>query len=177
MPSIVPEIRSIMELAGFATFAPRPDSSFLYFEDVSVMGHVHVLETAELIVQTWEAIQDDFLRNNAPRFAKDATKAWNLYTVLLSTEAASADMAPMLFAIEEDFRGTRKIARSGVVSRDDILVALGPLLPLNNLVSVGPTDARQRLLDRLGAANPALKLVLTESRPDAIVAALTSGAQ
>lgn len=140
------------------------------------MGHIHVLETAEEIVTAWESIQDQFLRSNALRFAKDTTKAWNLYTVLLSTQMTTPEMAPRLFAIEEDFRGTRKIARGGVASREDILVALGPLLPLNNLVSVGPTDARQKLLDRLGAANPALRLVLTESKPEAIVSALMSGA-
>src|SRR5713101_742490 len=126
MSSPLDEARSVLELAGFATFSPQPNSTFFHFEDISLMGHVRALATAEEIVAKWERIQDDFLSANAPRLVRDPTKAWNLYTVLLTAEPAAGAVPGRLFAIEEDFRGTRKIVRAGVVARQDILTALGP---------------------------------------------------
>jgi hypothetical protein len=172
MASILSDVRGILELAGFATFSPRPDSPLLYFEDISIMGQAHVFDAVDDVVVRWERIQDEFLRANAQRFGKDITKAWNLYTVLLTSETVAEAILAKLLAIEEDFRGTRKIARGGVTSRDDVVLALAPILPLQNLLSVGLADAKQRLLDRLGASNPALRLVLTEAKPDAIAATL-----
>lgn len=94
------------------------------------------------------------LRRGQP--ASPALKAWNLYTVFLSPAPCSTETTRLLFAMEEDFRGTRKIARAGLTGRDDIELALAPLLPLRNLRVVGIEDATSRLEQRLGAIGQAL---------------------
>jgi hypothetical protein len=170
--SLLDDIRSVLSEAGFDVLSPRGDEDTLYFEDASLMGHVRVLPSPDEIVQQWEGIQDAFLGANAPSFLRDATKAWNLYTVLL-TSAPVATFASRLFEIEEDFRGTRKIARADVVSRVDLVVALGPLLPIQNSIRVLNRDTKQELLDRLAALSPELRLIGTDASPEAIVLALT----
>lgn len=172
MSRLVDDVRVVLEGAGFATFAPRPDSLALQFEDISIIGLVHVLDTVDEILTKWQLIQDDFLRENASRFMRDTTKAWNLYTVLLTAEVPSHETAAWLFAIEDDFRGTRKIARAGVVSREDLTAALAPILPLSNVLAVGLVDAKQRLLERLAAVSPALRNLATGAPAEAIAASL-----
>src|SRR5687767_7890552 len=119
MPSIFDDVRSVLSTAGFSTSVPRPDLPIIYFEDISIMGHVHAVASANTIVSDWQMIQDEFLKTNAEQFLKDTNKVWNLYTILLTSEMASSDLATRLFAIEDDFRGTRKIARAGVTTRKD----------------------------------------------------------
>src|SRR5689334_11500214 len=97
------------------TWLPRPDANVLAFEDISVLGQVHVLDSAETILANWQLLQDTFLRDNADRLSRDASKAWNVYTVLLTSDSPNAEVSARLFSIEDDFRGTRKIARTGVV--------------------------------------------------------------
>ncbi len=172
MPRLLDDIRAVLDGAGFETSLPRPDSLTLHFEDVSVIGHVHVLDSGEEIAATWQAIQDEFLRQNSSRFMKDITKAWNIYTIVVTSSLPTPDVAAALFAIEEDFRGTRKIARAGIVTREDVVVALAPVLPLQNVLAVGLVDAKQRLVERLEAVSPALRQLATESTPEAIVASL-----
>ena len=172
MSRLVDDVRSVLEGAEFATFLPRPDSLALHFEDISVLGHVHVLDAADEILANWQVIQDDFLRANASRFMRDTTKAWNLYTILLTSETPAPNVAARLFAVEDDFRGTRKIARAGVVSREDVMSALAPILPLNNVLAVGLVDAKQRLLERLGAVTPILRSLATGAATEAIAASL-----
>lgn len=172
MPRLVDDVRVVLEGAGFATFAPKPDSLALHFEDISIIGLVHVFDTADEILSKWQVIQDDFLRENASRFMRDTTKAWNLYTVLLTAEVPGDNVAAKLFAIEDDFRGTRKIARAGVGSREDLTAALAPILPLRNVLAVGLVDAKERLLERLGAVTPALRNLATDAPAEAIAASL-----
>lgn len=161
-----------MDVSGFSVHAPRPDVATLLFEDISIMGFVHVAASAETIVLDWQSIQDSFLKQNASRFMQDPTKAWNVYSVLLTSEPASSESAAALFSIEEDFRGTRKVARAGVVSREDVIGALAPIIPLRNVLSMGLVDARQRLLDRLGSIAPALRGIAEDTPAEAIAASL-----
>lgn len=172
MSRLIDDVRSVLEGCGFATYMPRPDSLDLYFEDISILGHVHVLSTAADIVATWQIVQDAFLRDNASRFMRDTTKAWNLYTILLTADTSTSDVAARLFTIEDDFRGTRKIARAGVGSREDVMAALAPILPLRNVLAVGLVDAKQRLLERLGAVTPTLRSLATGAPAEAIAASL-----
>jgi hypothetical protein len=144
----------------------------LAFEDISVLGQVHVLDSAETILANWQLLQDTFLRDNADRLSRDASKAWNVYTVLLTSDSPNAEVSARLFSIEDDFRGTRKIARTGVVSRQDVTTALAPILPLQNVLSVGVIDAKQRLAERLRTINPALESLVTDKSVESIAASL-----
>lgn len=171
-PRLLDEVRSVLEGEGYQTYAPEPDASFFYFEDLSVIGQVQTPDTANEIIEHWESVQDTFLRTNAPKFLRDATKAWNLYTVMLTTDPGDKTVPARLFAIEEDFRGTRKIVRAGVLSRDDILSALAPLLPLQRLLVVGRPQARQRLAERLSLVHHALTPLTSNESAESIAAAL-----
>ena len=162
----------MLEAEGFTTLSLRPDSSVLYFEDSTIMGHVHVLASAEDVVQTWESLQDNFLKRNVSRLLLDQTKAWNLYTILLAPEVPPPALAGTLFSIEDDFRGTRKIARAGVITKGDIAAALAPILPLRNMSTVALVDANLRLATRLHSIAPQLQRLVTGKRTEDLVSAL-----
>ena len=172
MSRLIDHVRTELEAADFATLLRRPDSLTLYFEDLSIMGQIHVFGSADEIVETWEFVQDEFLKHNASRFLRDATKAWNLYTILLTAQTPASQVAAKLFSIEDDFRGTRKIARAGVTTREDIAVALAPILPLRNVLAVRLVDAKERLVERLGAITPVLSSLVSGAPPESIVATL-----
>jgi hypothetical protein len=172
MSKIIDDARAVLESVGFATFLARPDASSLDFEDISIMGRLHVLESADQILKTWQSIQDQFLSENAEALGRDTTKAWNLYTILLTSEPPRADIEGRLFSIEDDFRGTRKIARGGIVSREDVTSALSPILPLQNVLPVDLADSKQRMLERLASVRPALRNLATGTSAESIVAAL-----
>jgi hypothetical protein len=164
--------RAVLEFAGFATVLTRPDASYLDFEDVSIIGRLHVLESAEQILTTWQIVQDHFLSENAGALGRDVTKAWNLYTALLTSDTPDSDAEGRLFSIEDDFRGTRKIARGGIVSREDVVSALSPILPLQNILPVGVVDSKQQMIERLAGITPALRNLATGTPDEAVVAAL-----
>ena len=173
MPRLLDDVRTALEAAAFKTLSLRPDSSFLYFEDSTIMGQVHVLASAAEIVDTWESLQDNFLRRNASRLLVDTTKAWNLYTVLLASHAPPIDLARALFSLEDDFRGTRKIARAGVLTKRDIAAALAPILPLlHSVPSVAPIDASVALAERLHSVAPPLQGLVTGAPTETLVASL-----
>ena len=172
MPRLLDDVRTALEAAAFTTLSLRPDSSFLYFEDSTIMGQVHVLASAAEIVETWESLQDNFLRRNASRLLVDTTKAWNLYTILLASHAPPIDLARALFSLEDDLRGTRKIARAGVLTKRDIAAALAPILPFHSVPSVAPIDASVALAERLHSVAPPLQGLVTGASTEALVASL-----
>jgi len=160
---LLSDIRSVLEGAGYATFSPRPDSTFLYFEDISIMGYLQILPSVKEIINNWEGIQDGFLKTNASRFQRDAQKAWNLYTILLTSQVGENEEVANLLEIEEDFRSTRKIMRAGIVTRGDVLTVLSPILPLENIQPVGITDANELLRERLGKSDLILQNIVTDT--------------
>jgi hypothetical protein len=152
--------------------APRPDAPYLYFEDSSLLGIVHTFEDVQTILTDWRAVQETFLKNNAPRFVLDTLKAWNLYTILLTPGLASDSSA--LSHVEEDFTATRKVARAGVVSLKHVVVALSPVLPFQRLVTVGVVETTKRLGDRLASIHPSLR-DLSSAPPASLADALEAG--
>lgn len=172
MSSLVHECRAALTSAGYRTFVPMPHADSLYFEDDSVLGVLYELRSVDDVLNQWETLQDAFLRDNAIKLGTAPTKAWNSYAVFLTSDSHTQDVASKLFAIEEDFRGARKIARAGVKSRQDVDLALAPLLPLRRLLSLTSEDLRGRLITRIGAADPSLHALLTDMDPKLIAASL-----
>lgn len=156
MDDLLPQVHGLLARAGYSV-APAPsDATALDFEDLASLGRVFIFPSGRELAEGWKSRQDQFLAENAAHFRRDPLKAWNLYTVFLSPAPCSTETTRLLFAMEEDFRGTRKIARAGLTGRDDIELALAPLLPLRNLRVVGIEDATSRLEQRLGAIGQAL---------------------
>jgi hypothetical protein len=88
------------------------------------------------------------------RQSKD--KSWNAYSVLLTEPDLSGDLANEFLKIEEDFRGTRKIAKSGLHTISQLTRALLPLLAIQNLVELERDDSKERLRSRLSRLSPRL---------------------
>jgi hypothetical protein len=168
MSRLLDDARGILESAGYATYAARPDDPSIHFEDDCLLGFVRVFDDTRQLLERWRPEQETFLRRNSPSLVRDPVKAWNLYAVLLSRAPASAEDAKALFAIEEDFQNTRKIARGGIRTREELAIVLGPLLPIQTTLSLLPTDAHARLQDRLGSDKSLARLLLADSSLDDI---------
>ena len=162
MTNLLNEARSVLDGASYRTLLPNPDSRFIYFENAHVLGIVHALDSVQDMFREWESLQNQFLRENAPRLIADPFKAWNCYCVLLTATSCAPSDASALCAIEEDFRGTRKIVRAGVTTRTNAENALAPLLPLRRVLSFDAEDMKVRLSDRLGPPQSPLQGLLTD---------------
>lgn len=95
-----------------------------------------------------------------------------MYTILLATDVPPLDLVGTLFSIEDDFRGTRKIARAGLLTKTDVATALSPILTLRNLSTVTPVDANRRLARRLHSIAPQLQRLVTREPLENLVKSL-----
>jgi outer membrane protein TolC len=75
-------------------------------------------------------------------------KAWNVYSVFLAEEKALTKRREVE-RIEENFTLTRKIARAGVRTQDDVERALLPLAAVKAQPILSDTDFEDRLRTRL----------------------------
>jgi len=153
--------RAVLEEAKYDTFEQSPTEDVFYFEDNSVLGFVKNCESVSTILSSWESIQDSFLKQYALRLRSETNKSWNVYSIYLSKDECSEEQKRKIFEIEENFRGTRKLVRTGIKSRSDIRNALLPLLPIQNLLSLRTEDIEQRLRERLSpdGSNPLVELL------------------
>jgi hypothetical protein len=138
--------------AGYSFRLDAGRSSTVLFEDYSLFGFGTVYESVDSLLQTWKTNQDNFLHMHAPFLRAAARKAWNCYTVHFTDAQATEAELQALFDIEEDFTGTRKIARAGLTTASDVQRALYPLIPVQNLLKMQPggqgeLDIAQRFHD------------------------------
>lgn len=141
--------RKVLRDAGYAVTSSGENERSLQFEDEGVLGSLHLFESVQDLLDSWEAEQDSFLRKSAKALRAEPAKAWNAYTVALCTQACPDELRRKLEAVEEDFRGTRKIAHANVQSVEDVERALLPLLPLQSVAILGIEDPIRRLRTRL----------------------------
>jgi hypothetical protein len=146
------ETQQILELAGYFTRAKAAEDGF-DFEDETLFGFVKVYSSPELIASDWEKQQDSFLSRNARRIRANAPKAWNAYSVFLTSSDASPELKATLCQVEDDFRGTRKIARSNLTTSEELQKTLYPLIGLVNRVQLAQTDG-PNLEERLTSLRP-----------------------
>ena len=139
--------RAALQGAGYRCAATEDGD--LVFEDDTLLGFVTVQPSARHILDSWRAKQEAFLRSHATPLRRDAGKAWNVYSVFWTTIACAPEGAAALLEVEEDFVGTRKLARAGVQIEDDVSEALYPLLPIENSVALAEGDALARARARL----------------------------
>ena len=137
-----------LSLAGYTT---QQVGEELRFEDASILGFATEFATAQELIEGWKHAEDTFLRASASALRRDRRKAWNIYSVLLTSGRVGDDELPQVLAIEEEFRATRKIARAGLATDQDVVAALKPLLPMQRVVTLHSEDAIARVSDRLPA--------------------------
>ena len=137
--NIIYEAQALLEQAGYFVELAVPDE-VLHFEDESLYGFVRVFGSAAALVSEWAQHQDSFLEFHAAHIRAAPEKAWNAYSVLLTSAEALESNRANLLQIEEDFRGSRKIAKAHVASVDDLRTAMQPLLPIESKVALrGPS--------------------------------------
>ena len=144
------------------------NKNIFFFEDDCLMGFLSLYESVPLLISNWEKTQDDFLIENADSFLLDPNKAWNVYSIHITQEAASDDDLNKLKGIEENFRGTRKITLSGVKLKNDIKEALLPLLPIQSLISLSTFRDIDQLRKRISPSGGPLEKLIEDFPPNEI---------
>ena len=167
MSDLLSNMQIVLGEAGFTTQLISIDrSSGVCFENDSVMGFGSILEKPEEILMKWKDIETSLLTRYAPNFRAAGEKAWNVYTIFLCSLAPLSEVARQIRWIEEDLQRTRKIAVCGIASREDMIRALMPILPIQQQPILELEDATERLQRRIKTIAPkAANLVLDESVP------------
>ncbi|NOD85558.1 hypothetical protein [Ruegeria sp. HKCCD6119] len=166
----------ILREAGYETWTwPGAQPATTCFENQSIVGFVHVFETAKELLSDWQSKQDQVLARHAIALRSAGAKAWNVYSVFLTAEHAP-DLRRSVEKLEEDFSMTRKIARHSVQTVDDLENALMPLAPLRARPVISNADLDERVRKRskdispealegfLGSASPAEVAELLRSK-------------
>lgn len=118
------------------------------FENTAIIGFVHVFSSAEELLASWESAQHTVLSRYRAALRAAGAKAWNVYSVFLAEEGTQSEQRAVE-RIEENFALTRKIARVGVRTQDDVESALLPLTAVKTQPMLSDTDFKDRLRSRL----------------------------
>jgi len=151
--NILQESRTILEKAGYRTLLETNSAGVCYFEDATLMGAIIVHDNVSNLLDNWESSQDRFLGHNSTQLRNDPIKVWNIYTIHLTSDDSKVDTTTDPFDIEQDFRGTRKIVRTGVQSKGQLRDALLPLLSVQHQIVMSPKQVKQRIKERLARAS------------------------
>ena len=171
--AILDDARKILESAGYTTISGQTGDVFS-FEDSALLGFVWAAPSVAYLLESWQKKQDDFLNVRDRELKRAKEKSWNVYSVLLAEDDPKEEELSELARIEEDFRGTRKIARGGLRAIFQLNRALLPLLPIQNNPFLGDVDAMSRLRVRLTpvgekTAELLLQPTITETTIESIV--------
>jgi hypothetical protein len=116
--------------AGYDTWAWTGSSPVVTcFENATLVGFIHVFGTAAELLAQWEERQQRVLSRHAPSLRLAGAKAWNVYSVFVTSEMAP-NLQRQVDRLEEDFTLTRKISRTAVQTMEDLAYALMPLTPI-----------------------------------------------
>jgi hypothetical protein len=139
------QVEIVLRNAGFETWIwAEGTRSAICFEDASVIGFAHIFSSADTLLAEWKSAQQLLLLGHAPALRTSGAKAWNVYSVFLSLDIAKPS-ARLVERIEEDFTLTRKIARAGIQTVEDVQQALLPLTKLRSQPVIDPANFRERL--------------------------------
>ncbi len=123
------------------------------FESASIMGFIHVFESAEALMGLWQSSQKSALARYAALLRGAGPKAWNVYSIFLTPERAPS-LARAVEQIEEDFTLTRKIVRMAVTTSEDVERALLPLMAIRAQPLLSASNFGDRLRARLKDVPP-----------------------
>jgi len=149
MKDVLKEAKSILLEAKYNVSSFSQDGrDFLAFENSSLFGFVQAYNTIEELLDLWHDDKDKLLRKYTPQLRVAGPKAWNVYTVLVTSEKATDIQLHLLQDIEEDLSETRKIVRSNIETRDDVRASFLSLLPFAYIPSLPPLDIRAEITMR-----------------------------
>lgn len=133
--------------AGFETWQVE-SSTVTVFENPAIIGFLHVFESSKSLLAEWEERQNSVLRRHAVGLRAAGEKAWNVYSVFLTPDNAPQSQRA-IEQLEEDFRLTRKIARSSIGTKADVEFALLALVAIKAHPLLDEVDLGARLISRL----------------------------
>lgn len=167
MIDVLSTMQVVLQEAGFITRLTSMDrSSIVCFEDDTLMGFGCVFDNPDDLLERWKATEMTLLRRYAPNLRLAGEKAWNVYCLFLCGATADLIQSREVRWIEEDLERTRKIAACGVVSREDLVQALLPILPIKYQPELRPEDVTKRLENRIRIIVPTTSnVVLDKSVP------------
>lgn len=172
MNNVLDEAESLLRRHSYSTQRKTSDPDLLVFEDEVILGLVAEFPTPLDLLEKWAALQESFLKEHSEALRTDPTKAWNLYSVLLTRETALPEVLSRLRELEEDFNGTRKICRAEIQTNGDLEDCLGPLLLLQSITAIVAGDLNSRLRAQLLEEDSALVSLLSEDPPAKVAATL-----
>jgi hypothetical protein len=147
--SLLPDVESLLSKAGYRMMRNSAVPSSVAFEDDSLFGFVVEYDTINSLQEGWKKAEQVFLTLHAPSLRRADQKAWNCYSIHITSDVGSESDIRSLLPIEEDFKSTRKIARAALSSRKDLIHALAPLLPLQNVIAPERQASQPDLKERL----------------------------
>lgn len=147
--NLAEEARTLLDASGFRTALGKTSPNAVYFESEIIIGAVFIHSTLSDLIVRWEELQDRFLGSHSGELRTDPVKAWNIYTVHLTPDRGLPSQRTDAFDIEQNFRGTRKLVRAGVLNRTDLRDALLSLLPLQHRTTLSRNNLPDRLKERL----------------------------
>ena len=146
---ITRKIEILLRGAGYETWPwTGGQVAVTCFENATLIGFVHVFSSEEELLASWESAQSTVLSRHSAALRAAGAKAWNVYSVFLAEEGVKSQQRAVE-RIEENFALTRKIARTGVRTQDDVERALLPLIAVNAQPMFSDTDFEDRLRSRL----------------------------
>lgn len=174
MIDVLTTMQVILRDAGFATYPFSVGGrSVVCFEDEVLTGFGCSFDTPEALLAEWSAMETAFLKHYAARLRTAGEKAWNVYCVFLCSTLAPSHVAREISWIEENLDRTRKITAAGLVSREDLIRSLLPVLPLQHTAVVDAQDSFELLTARIRQIAPrAAGVVLDDAVAPAEVVAL-----
>lgn len=177
MIDLLTTVQAVLQDSEFTTrLAESGKSTVVCFEDESILGFVCAFNTCGELLQQWRETEAGLLRRFASSLRNAGDKAWNVYTVLLTSGSATDAEARQVRWIEEDLQQTRKLSATGVVSRDDVLQALLPVLPLQFQPKLDDSRFTERFTQRIHNIAPAAANVFLDDAVPATDVARILGA-
>lgn len=177
MIDVLSTMQVVLRESGFTTRLTSVDRSpIVCFEDDDLMGFGCVFDDAGDLLARWKAIEMSLLTRHAPSLRAAGEKAWNVYCLFLCGPAADSMLSRQVRWIEEDLERTRKITGSGLATREDLVQALLPVLPLRYQPVLQEGDVTLRLQRRIRTIAPrAAEVALDERISAAEVVRLLGG--
>src|SRR5262245_22440178 len=146
---IATQTEIILRGAGYDTWTSTATTrAVTCFENAALIGFVHVFASADDLLKRWDAEQQLVLSRHSAALRAAGAKAWNVYSVFLVEEQAPNQQRAVEH-LEENFELTRKIARVGIRTQDDLERALLPLTAVKAQPLLSETDFENRLNARL----------------------------
>lgn len=163
MIDVLSTLQVVLREAGFSiglTSIDRPP--IVCFEDDILLGFACIFDDPTGLLERWKISEMALLKRYATTIRTAGEKAWNVYFLFLCAAAADPIQSRQVRWVEEDLERTRKVAACGLASREDLLRALLPVLPLQYQPVLRAEDVADRLQTRIRTIAPTVQHVILD---------------